>query len=146
MMGGGGPPGGHFPGPLAALAMTIGGIVAVAITTALVMGLFGTEPTVASMGIGEAIGLVAGEQEEVLIPHQAGDAERRNPPLARAGDVARTAQPQVLLGDLEAVGRPPHDLQAPAGGLGHRALGPAHQEAGRLLGSAADAAAQLVEL
>jgi membrane protease YdiL (CAAX protease family) len=53
------PNGGHFPGPFAAFALTIGGVVAATFTTVFVMGLFGTEPSVASMGIGEAIGLGA---------------------------------------------------------------------------------------
>jgi membrane protease YdiL (CAAX protease family) len=56
---GGQPDGGHFPGPLAAFALTIGGVVAATFATVFVMGLFGSEPSVASMGIGEALGLGA---------------------------------------------------------------------------------------
>lgn len=56
---GGSPSGGHFPGPFAALALTIGGVVAATFATIVVMGLFGSAPTVSSMGIGEALGLGA---------------------------------------------------------------------------------------
>jgi len=55
----GGPSQGHFPGPLASLALTIGSVVAATFATVFVIGLFGSEPTVASMGIGEAIGVGA---------------------------------------------------------------------------------------
>ena len=56
---GGQPSGGHFPGPFAAFGLTIGGVLAATLATVFVMGLTGSEPSVASMGVGEALGLGA---------------------------------------------------------------------------------------
>ena len=58
-MKGGGVGHGHFPGPFAAFLLTIVGVFAATSATVFTIGLFGTQPTVSSMGIGEALGLGA---------------------------------------------------------------------------------------
>ena len=49
----------HFPGPGAALGLTFAGVFLAAFSTVFVMALFGGEPSIASFGIGEALGLGA---------------------------------------------------------------------------------------
>ena len=58
-MNGGTPANGYFPGPLAALGLTVAGIVATTFASLFLIGIFGGEVTVASLGIGEALGLGA---------------------------------------------------------------------------------------
>jgi membrane protease YdiL (CAAX protease family) len=52
-------PAAHFPGPFAAFALTIGALFAVMFAMRFVMLLFGAKPTLASFGVGEAIGVGA---------------------------------------------------------------------------------------
>ena len=75
---------------------------------------------------------------------EAGEAEARHADLPGAEHVAFAAQPQVLLGDAEAVLGLAHDGEPRLGGLAERRL--VEQEAGRAAGAAPDAAAQLVQL
>ncbi len=74
----------------------------------------------------------------------AGDAEARHARLAGAEDLAAAAQPEILLGDAEAVLGLAHDRQPLAGDGPER--GPVEQQAGRRLVAAPDPAAQLMEL
>ncbi len=74
----------------------------------------------------------------------AGDAEARHAALARAEHVAFAAQLQIFLGDAEAVVGLAQDGEPRLGGRAERRL--VEQEAGRALGAAADAAAQLMQL
>jgi len=53
------PPVAHFPGPVAAFALTIGSVLAVVFAMRFVMLVFGTKPSLASLGVGEAIGVGA---------------------------------------------------------------------------------------
>ena len=48
-------------------------------------------------------GVGAGKREEIEVADEVGDAERREPRLPRAEELARTADPKVELGDAEAV-------------------------------------------
>src|SRR5215813_9547191 len=89
-------------------------------------------------------GVVAGGLQELAVGLDAGDAEARHAALAGAEHVAFAAQAQVLLGDAEAVLGLAHDGEARFRGLAERRA--VEQEAGRVLGAAADPAAQLVEL
>lgn len=52
-------PSAHFPGPLAAFALTIGSVFAVVFAMQFVMLLFDAKPNLASLGVGEAIGIGA---------------------------------------------------------------------------------------
>ena len=72
------------------------------------------------------------------------DAEAGHAALARAEHVAFAAQPQILLGDAEAVLGLAQDREPRLGGFAERRL--VEQQAGRMPGAAADAAAQLMEL
>ena len=74
----------------------------------------------------------------------AGDAEAGHAALPRAEHVAFAAQSQILLGDAEAVIGLAQDRKPRFRRLAERRL--VEQEAGRALGAAADAAAQLMEL
>ncbi len=49
----------YFPGPLVALGLTLAGVLATAFATLFVVGLFGGTVSVASIGIGQALGLGA---------------------------------------------------------------------------------------
>ena len=73
-----------------------------------------------------------------------GDAEAGHARLARAEDLAAAAQPQVLLGDAEAVLGLAHDAEAVAGDGAERRL--VEEEADRRPVAPPDAAAELVEL
>ena len=73
-----------------------------------------------------------------------GDAEAGRARLARAEHLAAAAQPQVLLGDAEAVLGLAHDAEAVAGDGAERRL--VEEEADRRPVAPADAAAELVEL
>ena len=75
---------------------------------------------------------------------EAGDAEAGQAALPRAEHVAFAAQAQILLGDAEAVFGLAQDGEPRLGGLAERRL--VEQQAGRMAGPAADAAAQLVQL
>lgn len=49
----------HFPGPLTAFVLTIGSVLAVVFATRFVMLLFGVGPSLALLGVGEALGVGA---------------------------------------------------------------------------------------
>ena len=72
------------------------------------------------------------------------DAEAGQAALPRAEQVAFAAQPQIFLGDAEAVFGFAQDREPRLGGLAERRL--VEQQAGGMAGPAADAAAQLVQL
>ena len=74
----------------------------------------------------------------------AGEAESRHAALAGSEHVAFAAQLQVFLGDAEPVLGFAHDGEAGFRGFAERRA--VEQQAGRVLGAAADAAAQLMEL
>ena len=82
--------------------------------------------------------------EDGGVPDEVGEDEVGNPRLAHAGEVARPADPEVLLGDPEAVDGLLHDGQARRRFLS--LLSSRHQEAGRRAGPAPDPSAQLVKL
>ncbi len=48
-------------------------------------------------------GVIAGELHQVRVGKEVAEPQRREPALRRAEQIARAAQPQVGLGDLEAV-------------------------------------------
>ena len=90
---------------------------------------------------------LAGALEQRPVGAQAREAQVAEPRLARAEQLALAAQLEVALGELEAVAssrRAPRAAPAPASVSS--SLRPRDQQAVRLLGAAADAAAQLVEL
>ena len=87
-------------------------------------------------------GLVGVEEDGEVFRH-ARNLKVGQAVLHRAEELARAAQTQVLLGELEAVGGRGHDLQALARVL---RLALRDEDAVRSIGAAADAAAQLVEL
>ena len=63
----------HFPSPFAALLLTIGGVAIATFATVFMMVMTGSKPTVASLGIGEAIGLGAVASfaaQRVAAPHR----------------------------------------------------------------------------
>ena len=68
------------------------------------------------------------------------------PGLLRAEQLPLAADLEVALGELEPVGRRDHRLEPLAGDVGELLLRPGDEQAVRLLRTAADAAAQLVEL
>src|SRR5205814_3915330 len=82
--------------------------------------------------------------EDGGIAQQVRHAELGQSRLARAEELARTAQLQIGLGDLEAVVRTGHRVDPPPGLLAQAAG--REQDAVRLPLAAADAPAQLVEL
>src|SRR5438105_6140734 len=82
--------------------------------------------------------------EHLAIADEIDHAEGRHAGLPRAEEIARSAQREIALRDLEAVGRVGHRLQPPARVVCERRL--IHQEAERLMPVAPHAAAQLVEL
>lgn len=49
----------HFPSPVVALGLTFAGVFLAAFSTVFVIALFGGQPSIASFGIGEALGLGA---------------------------------------------------------------------------------------
>ena len=73
-----------------------------------------------------------------------GQAQRRQAALARAQHLARTAQPEILLGDAKAVVGRTHDLETRARRRAERRA--VEQQAARAPRAAADPAAQLVQL
>src|SRR5437879_4169532 len=89
-------------------------------------------------------GVVARRADIFAVYRYASDSEARHTGLARAEHIAFAAQLQVLLGDAEAVLGLAHDGEPRLRGLTERRL--VDQQAGRVLGAAPDAAAQLVKL
>ena len=75
---------------------------------------------------------------------ETGDVEAGHAALPGAEHVAFAAQPQILLGDAEAVVGLAQDREPRFGGRPERAL--VEQQAGRMRVAAADAAAQLMQL
>ena len=84
--------------------------------------------------------------EEVAVRAQPHEAEIREPRLARAEQLAFAADLEIALGELEPVGRRHHRLEPLDRALGQLLPRPRDEQAVRLLGAPADAAAQLVEL
>src|SRR6478672_11033302 len=84
--------------------------------------------------------------EQSSVGAQPGEAELGQAGLARAEQLALAAQLEILLRELEAIRRLDERLQPLAGVVGQLLFGPRDEQAVRLLGSAADAAPQLVEL
>jgi len=87
-----------------------------------------------------ARGLALRRVEHLAIAHEIDHAEGRHAGLARAEEIARAAQPQIALGDLEAVGRLGHRPQPRA--RVHRQRRLIEQKAKGLVSVAADAATQ----
>ena len=69
--------------------------------------------------------------EQLAVDFEARDAEARHAALARAEHVAFAAQPQILLGDAEAVLGVAHDGEPRLGGFAERRA--VEQQAGRTL-------------
>ena len=90
------------------------------------------------------VGFAAGDLEDLLVADNVRHAEGGDAGLARAHDLARAADLQVVLGDLEAVVRLLHDPQPLARLL--RLLVLREEDAVALGRAAPDAPAQLVEL
>src|SRR5438445_9587657 len=88
----------------------------------------------------------AGALEEGPVPADLGEAEVGEAGLTAPEQLARAAQLQIDLRELEPVRRLDHGLQAPRGGLRELLPGPRDEQAVRLLGPPPDAAAQLVQL
>ena len=84
--------------------------------------------------------------EEVTIGAQAGEAEVGEPGLAGADELPLAADLEIALGELEAVGRRHQRLEPLDGRLGELVPVSRDEEAVRLLGPAADAATELVQL
>ena len=91
-------------------------------------------------------GELAGLLEELAVGAQAGEAEVAEAGLAGAEEPAFAAEVEVALGELEAVVRLDERLEPGGGRLGELELRARDQQAVGLLGAAADAAAELVEL
>ena len=96
---------------------------------------------------------IAAEHEHGILPRRlekhavhldAGDVEAGHAALPRAEHVAFATQFQILLGDAEAIIGLAQDRKPRLGRFAERRL--VEEEAGRALGAAADAAAQLMEL
>src|SRR5712692_2123326 len=100
---------------------------------------------IAQLGIGgdDDLGFPPGLLEERRVADQVGDAELRQPRLARAEELARAAQLEIGLGDLEPVGGRHNRVDAPLRVLAEGRAG--EQDAVGLPRSAADAPAELVE-
>jgi probable F420-dependent oxidoreductase len=87
-------------------------------------------------------GVVMGDCDQLLVGRQVGEAEGRQPALARPQNLTGAAQTQILFGDAEAVLGLAQDTEAL---LCHRAEWRlVKQQAGRRLVAAPDAAAQLM--
>ena len=81
---------------------------------------------------------------QLMVAQQIADAKGRHTGLARAEKISRTAKLQIPFGNLEAVGRLGQRLEPIAALIGQRRL--IQQHAVRLVRSAPDAPAQLMEL
>src|SRR5215211_6778706 len=84
--------------------------------------------------------------DEVTVPRETSELQIRKTGLARAEQLALAPDLQVDLGELETVRDLDERLEPPFRFLGQLLLGTRHEEAVRLLGAAADPAAQLVQL
>ncbi len=91
-------------------------------------------------------GELAGLLEQRAVGAEAGEAEVAEAGLPRSEELALAAEVEVALGELEAVRGLDERLEARLGGVGQLELRARDQQAVRLLGAAADAAAELVEL
>src|SRR5712691_12163255 len=89
-------------------------------------------------------GVVARRPDQLAVHLDARELEPGQAGLAGAEHVAFAAQPEVFLGDAEPVLALAHDGEPRLGGVAERRL--VEQQAGRMLGAAPDAAAQLMEL
>src|SRR6516225_10115968 len=85
-----------------------------------------------------------GDGDEIAMDRWIYEMEFGQPALARAEELARTAQLQILLGDAESILGFPKDLQPRPRRLAERGL--IEQKAGRAGLAPADASAELVEL
>ena len=96
------------------------------------------------IALDDQAGVVARRLQQLAVGREVGQPHVGQAALPGAQQLAGAAQAQILLGDAEAVLGLAHDGEPRLGGLAER-LG-VEQQAGRLGGAAADAAAQLVEL
>ncbi len=85
-----------------------------------------------------------GDLQQLVVAQQIANPERRQAGLARAEEVARAAELQVPLGDLEAVRRIGEGLEPGASVLREWLL--VQEHAVRLVRAASDPAAQLMQL
>src|SRR5439155_18178738 len=85
-----------------------------------------------------------GHGDQLLVLREISEAQYRQPALPCAEHLAGAAQPQILLGNAEAILGLAQDRETLPRDLAERRL--VEQNAGRGLVAAADAAAQLVEL
>ncbi len=93
---------------------------------------------------GEGLGFGAGEFEERSVAEEIGDAKLGGACLARAEELPGAALLQVELGESEAIGGGDEGVEAGLGRLGDALAG--DEQAIALVGTAADAAAELMEL
>lgn len=94
-------------------------------------------------GIDEVLSESAGVLEELQVAYGVGAAERHGAGLAESEDIAGAADLSVFFGEFEAIGGLDECSEA-VGGVG--GLGIGKEEAVALVGAAADASAELVEL
>src|SRR6266545_6693558 len=88
--------------------------------------------------------LASGFTEARKVPNEVGHAQRGQPGLPHAEQIARTARLQILLGDLESVRRPLEHFEPPSCFFAHATAD--DQSAPRGSRAPAHAAPQLVEL
>src|SRR4029079_18774659 len=94
----------------------------------------------------QALGQLSRLGDQPAVAREAGELQGAQTRLACAEKLSLPAQLQVNLGERKAVVRVDERLQAPLCILGELLLGPRDEETVGLLGAAADAPAQLVQL